>query len=173
MEPVSPALAGKFLTTGPPEKSPYFSFKEKILGYLEKCRTLMESKVESKQIPDPSFALEKARNKTWARSQVYLLCLLPHGITSIPRDHLKYSEDQSLPDVCPLMVPWLLRHLSLVFLPLFSSPALWVLCPAGELDCQISSLLIRRESHEPPSPAWKYISSVYLNKSIQLINHIS
>ena len=84
MEPVFPALAGKFLTTGPPEKSPYFSFKEKMLGYLGKCRTLVESKVESKQIPDPTFSLEKARNKSCARSQVYLLCLLPYGTTSTP-----------------------------------------------------------------------------------------
>lgn len=143
-----------------------------MLGYFWKCRTLMESKVENKQIPDLTFALEKARNKSGARSQVYLLCLLPPCTTSIPRDHPKYSEDQSFPAVCPLVVPWLLRPLSPVFLPLFSSPALWVLCPGGELDCQISSLLIRRESHKPPSPAWKYISSVYLNKSIQLINHI-
>ena len=91
MESVSPAPVDTFLTTGPPEKSPYFSFKEKMLGYLGKCRTVMESKVESKQIPDPTFALEKARTKSCARSQVYVLCLLPHGAASNPRDHLKYS----------------------------------------------------------------------------------
>ena len=33
LEPVSPALAGGFLTTAPPEKSPMFVFDDGILLY--------------------------------------------------------------------------------------------------------------------------------------------